>query len=116
MRKLFRCALLALGVLAGPALADNVLELRVGETKHLTVYITEKGGKLDCKAKPPAWKTVKAKLPKSKIVTFSDGDLGPRTSRQCGGEVVGREIDATGVKPGKQVLKVQSGKLTVIVR
>lgn len=46
-----------------------------------------------------------------KVVSFSDGDPGPRKSNQCGGEVVGREIDATGVKPGKQVLKP-----TVIVR
>ncbi|NGM46907.1 hypothetical protein G5B31_15325 [Rhodobacter sp. SGA-6-6] len=111
MRTFLGCAVLAFGAAAGPAPADNVLELRVGETRHMTVYIAD-----NCKGKPPAWVNVKRKLPKSKIVTFSDGDLGPRRSDRCGGEVVGREIDATGMKPGKETLKVQSGKLTVIVR
>lgn len=89
--------------------SGNFEEISVGETKHLTVYIGDICGEA------PSFAEVSKDLPPSSIVRYSDGGLGNRDSRRCGGEVEGRRILATGLAAGTETHRYEAGSLTIIV-
>lgn len=88
----------------------NGAELRVGETVHLTVYLGETCGVV------PSFAQVEAQLPASRILSFSDGGVGRRDNRRCGGATEGRVVLATGVAQGMETQVLQAGSISVIVR
>lgn len=88
---------------------QNVTELGVGETVHLTVYLGETCGVV------PSFTEVEAQLPASRIVAYSDGGVGQRNSRRCGGATNGRIVLATGAASGNETLALQAGALSVRV-
>ncbi|QDL91487.1 hypothetical protein FDP22_06640 [Paroceanicella profunda] len=101
---------LLLAACAGGGAGRNQEVIAVGETKHLTVYIGDKCGAV------PTFEEIEGRLPASQIISYSDGGVGERTSRRCGGTAPGRRILATGVQIGEETNVYEAGKLTVIVR
>ena len=55
-------------------------------------------------------------LPRSGVVSYSDGGLSSRVSDQCRRRVPTRAVNATGVKPGEEVKRYQSGTVRIVVR
>ncbi|TKT75008.1 hypothetical protein [Aquamicrobium sp. LC103] len=109
-----RLALLLLAPLAGcvsAGSADKTVELSIGETKHLTAYRAD-----GCGAAPPSFDTVSRRLPRSGIVSYSDGGLSSRVSDQCKTRVPTRAVNATGVRAGSEVKRYQSGTVAIVVR
>lgn len=97
---------------AGPSSersSRNITALSVGETVHLTVYLGETCGVV------PSFADVEAQLPASRIVSFSDGGVGQRNSRRCGGATDGRVVLATGVATGAETQALQAGSISVVV-
>ena len=90
--------------------STNITELAVGETTHLTVYLGKTCGVV------PSFAEVEAQLPPSRIVTYSDGVVGQRNSRRCGGATDGRAVLATGLTAGEERLTYQAGTMTVVVK
>lgn len=93
---------------AGPV--DKIVTMRVGQTGHLTAYRND-----SCGAPAPSWASVQRRLPSSSIVSYSDGGLSSRNSRQCGKRVPTRAINATGIKPGSEVNRYQD-TIEIVVR
>ncbi|WP_230980496.1 hypothetical protein [Oryzicola mucosus] len=91
--------------------ADKTVELSVGETKHLTAYRAD-----GCGAPPPSFAAVSGRMPRSQIVSYSDGGLSSRMSDQCKKNVPTRAVNATGIKSGSEVKRFQSGVVAIVVR
>ncbi len=107
-------SLFVLGLAAGCSTsgpADSTVSLRVGQTGHLTAYRAN-----SCGAAPPSFASVQGRLPRSSIVTYSDGGLSSRVSNQCKTRVPTRAVNATGVKPGEEVKRYQSGTVRIVVQ
>lgn len=81
---------------------DKTVTMKVGQTGHLTAYRSD-----SCGAAAPSWASVERKLPRSSIISYSDGGLRSRNSKQCGKRVPTRAVDATGIKPGKEINRYQ---------
>lgn len=93
---------LALSGCVSAGSADKTVQLSVGQTTHLTAYRAE-----SCGATPLSFAALEGKLPKSKIVTYSDGGLSSRQSKQCGRRVATRAVNVTGVAAGSEVHRYQ---------
>lgn len=91
--------------------ADRTLELSVGETKHITGYRAE-----TCSAPAPSFTAIQGRLPRSELVTYSDGGPSSRVSNQCGKRVPTRAVNATAVKVGTEVKRYQSGTVAIVVK
>lgn len=102
-----RLAMLAIGgaFLAGCTTAgsvDKTVTMNVGQTGHLTAYRND-----SCGASAPSWESVERKLPRSSIVSYSDGGLRSRNSKQCGKQVPTRAVNVMGIKPGSEINRYQ---------
>lgn len=86
-------------------------ELAVGQTRHLTAYRAD-----SCGAPPPSFADVAGRIPRSDIVRYSDGGLSSRVSNDCGRRVPTRAVNATGIKPGTETTRYQSGTVTIVVK
>ena len=93
------------------SVSAKTLELKVGQTKHITAYRGE-----SCDAGAPSWAYVARRIPKSSLVTYSDGGISSRVSNQCKKRVPTRAVNATAVKPGKETKRYQSGSVTIQVK
>lgn len=91
--------------------ADRTLDLAVGETKHITGYRAE-----SCSAPAPSFASIERRLPRSELVTYSDGGLSSRVSDQCRKRVPTRAVNATAIKAGSEVKRYQSGTVAINVR
>lgn len=89
--------------------SENLTELNLGATRHLTVYLGETCGVA------PSFAEVEPQLPVSQIVTYSDGGIGTRNSRRCGGATDGRVVLATGIAPGTETHDFQAGLMSIVV-
>lgn len=78
-------------------------ELKVGETRHITAY---RGN--SCNAPAPSFAQIAGKLPRSKIVKYSDGGTSSRVSDQCGKRVPTRAVNGTGIKKGTETHRYQN--------
>lgn len=88
----------------------ETVQLAIGETKRIDAYRAA-----ECGAPPPSWATVRALLPPSSIVRYSDG--GPavrRNSRSCGGDVPTRAVNGTGIASGVEINQY-SDRVAIIV-
>ena len=90
--------------------ADKTVELSVGQTRHLTAYRAD-----SCGGTPPSFASLVGRLPKSAIVSYSDGGLSSRVSKDCKGRVPTRAVNATGIAPGSEVKRFQSGVVAIVV-
>ncbi|TYR29663.1 hypothetical protein FY036_22725 [Mesorhizobium microcysteis] len=109
-----RLALLLLVPLAGcvsAGSADVTRELSVGQTGHITAYRADR-----CGAEPPSFAALAPRLPRSELVTYSDGGLSSRVSNECGTRVPTRAVNGTGVKAGSEVKRFQSGTVAIVVK
>lgn len=86
-------------------------EFAVGKTRHLTAYRAD-----SCGAPPPSFAEVATRIPRSEILRYSDGGLSSRVSNDCGGRVPTRAVNGTGIKPGTETTRYQSGTITVVVK
>lgn len=102
---------LALAGCVSASNADKTVELSVGQTKHLTGYRAE-----SCGATAPSFAAIAGRLPKSTIVTYSDGGLSSRVSNQCNARVATRAVNATAVAAGSEVKRYQSGVIAIVVK
>ena len=91
--------------------ADKTVEMRVGETKHLTAY---RGN--SCSAGAPSYADIVGRLPKSSIVNYSDGGLSSRISRDCGKRVPTRAVNGTAIATGSEGHRYQSGTVAIVVK
>lgn len=91
--------------------ADKTVEMRVGETKHLTAY---RGN--SCSAGAPSYADIVGRLPKSSIVNYSDGGLSSRVSRDCGKRVPTRAVNGTAIATGSEGHRYQSGTVAIVVK
>ncbi|AQS64914.1 hypothetical protein AGRHK599_LOCUS3211 [Rhizobium rhizogenes] len=89
---------------------DKTVELSVGQTRHLTAYRAE-----NCGAAPLSFAAVAGKLPKSRIVSYSDGGLSSRQSKQCGRRVPTRAVNATGIAKGTETNRYQD-VISIVVK
>lgn len=103
-------AAIALSGLTVAAHAKTV-EFSVGQTKHVTAY---RGFK--CGSPPPTFQELRRRIPRSRLVTYSDGGLSSRVSKDCKRRVPTRAINGTAVKTGKETKRYQSGTVTLVVR
>ncbi|KEP69182.1 hypothetical protein FGG78_00885 [Thioclava sp. BHET1] len=112
MKRTMQWGALALLTIITPGLAaaGTVEKLKLGETKVLANYI---GG--DCNAPAPSFQAIKDYLPDSKLVTYSDGGVGPFESKRCGGTIEGRQVLATGVEAGTEIRTFQASRIGVKV-
>ena len=101
---------LGLGFWATAASAKTV-EFKVGQTKHITAYRGD-----NCSAGAPSFAQVMRRIPKSDLVTYSDGGLSSRVSDQCGKRVPTRAVNGKAVKKGKETKRYQSGTVTIVVK
>lgn len=109
-----RLAILILMPLAGCVSAggaDVTREVRVGQTAHITAY---RGN--GCNTPAPSFAQIQNRLPRSEIVRYSDGGPSSRVSRDCGKSVPTRAVNGTGVKPGQEVHRYQSGTVAIVVK
>lgn len=109
-----RLAILILLPLAGcvsTQSADRTLELAVGQTKHITAYRAD-----GCGAAAPSFASIQGRLPRSDLVTYSDGGPSSRVSDQCRRRVPTRAVNATAVKAGSEVKRYQSGTIAIVVK
>lgn len=90
--------------------ADKTVELSIGQTRHLTAYRAD-----SCGGTPPSFASLAGRLPKSSIVSYSDGGLSSRVSKDCKGRVPTRAVNATGIAPGSEVKRFQSGVVAIVV-
>lgn len=109
-----------LGILTATAIAltglavaahAKTVEMQVGQTKHITAY---RGFK--CGSPPPTFQELSRRIPRSKLVTYSDGGLSSRISKDCKRRVPTRAINGTAVKTGKETKRYQSGMVTLVVK
>ena len=102
---------LALAGCVSASSADKTVELSVGRTGHLTAYRAD-----GCGGTPPSFASIAGRLPKSTIVTYSDGGISSRVSKQCKGRVPTRAVNATAVAAGSEVHRYQSGVVAIVVK
>lgn len=94
----------------GAAAHAKTVEMKIGQTKHITAYRAN-----GCGAPPPSFEQVMKRIPKSKLVTYSDGGLSSRVSNQCKRSVPTRAVNGTAVQAGKETKRYQSGAVTIVV-
>jgi hypothetical protein len=94
-----------------PGNADRTVEMRVGETRHITAY---RSG--SCGTAPPSFATIEGRLPKSSVVKYSDGGLSSRVSKDCGKRVPTRAVNGTAIAPGTEGHRYQSGSVAIVVK
>ncbi len=90
----------------------DVFILGVGETKPFAAV----PGRKCLEDVPPSFETAKLRIPPTDLMSFSDGGLGERFTRRCGGLMKARVIFATGTKPGTQKMIAFFANLTIIVK
>lgn len=73
----------------------KAVSLNVGDS------IVVHGARGTCGEEAPAWEKVLAKLPELEIGRWSDGDVGTRYSRKCGGPTPARGIVLNATKAGQ---------------
>lgn len=64
----------------------------------------------------PDWENAKKQLPELETGVLSDGDIGTRFSRQCGGRVPARAILFTATTPGIEQIALYGDPITITVR
>jgi hypothetical protein len=107
---------LAVGSVAGHAHAQNIptnrnVALKVGQS---TIIHGARGNA--CGAPAPSWAEVAPTLPASSIGTVSDGGVGTRGSRSCGGNVPARAIRYKAIKKGAEVVTIQGDPISITVQ
>ncbi|MBA4777702.1 MULTISPECIES: hypothetical protein [Agrobacterium] len=103
-------AVLALSGCVSAGSADKTVELSVGQTRHLTAYRAD-----SCGATPLSFAALAPKLPKSKIISYSDGGISSRLSKQCGRNVPTRAVNATGIAKGTETHRYQD-VISIVVK
>ena len=109
-------SMILIGLMTVPVAAQNIptnlnVTLRVGQS---TIIHGVRGRA--CGAPAPSWGEAAATLPSSQIGTFSDGGIGTRSSRVCGGSVPARAIRFKATKKGSEVVNVQGDPVAITVR
>jgi hypothetical protein len=109
-------SMMLIGMMAVPAAAQNIptnlnVSLRVGQS---TIIHGVRGRA--CGSPAPSWAETMATLPGSQIGAFSDGGIGTRTSRVCGGTVPARAIRFKATRKGSEVVTVQGDPVSITVR
>lgn len=73
------------------------------------------GARGKCGEQPPEWEKVRMKLPELQTGKLTDGGLGTRYSRQCGGRTPARAILFTGTAPGVEKFSLYGDVIAVRV-
>lgn len=106
-------------VSAGPKVIDmtdqrvywrEVVELKVGQS----MVVHGKRGR-PCGAQPPPWPDVLKYLPELSIGVWSDGGVGFRISRACGGATPARAVVVTATRPGTEKFTLYEDPVTIHV-
>ena len=84
-------------------------EVRVGES----VVIHAKRGR--CGEQPPSWEEVFEYLPELSTGIWSDGGVGYRVSRSCGGATPARAVVFTATRPGEDRFMLYEDPITIRV-
>lgn len=98
------------GAMAQEIPIKTAVSLDVGQS---TVIHGERG---KCGQNAPDWETVATSLPTLSTGKFSDGGLGTRYSRQCGGATPGRAIRFTATTPGTEQIQLYGDTIRIEVR
>lgn len=109
-------AVVIIGLTAMPATAQNIptnlnVSLKVGQS---TIIHGNRGRA--CGSPAPSWEQTTSTLPPTQLGTFSDGGVGTRSSRACGGNVPARAIRFKAMKKGTEVMNLYGDPVTVTVR
>jgi hypothetical protein len=105
-----------IGLTALPVAAQNIptnlnVSLKVGQS---TIIHGMRGQA--CGAAAPSWAQVASSLPSTEIGSFSDGGIGTRSSRVCGGNVPARAIRFKATRRGSEAVNVQGDLVSITVR
>ncbi|HRP79280.1 MAG TPA: hypothetical protein PL183_09300 [Aquamicrobium sp.] len=65
--------------------------------------------------RPGAWESAKLLLPELETGTLTDGGVGTRVSRQCGGRVPARAILFTATAPGTEQVSLYGDDIVIRV-
>ena len=91
-----------------PAGTETV-RMSVGETRRVDAYRGR-----TCSSPAPSWESIQRILPRSSLVTYSDGGLATRNSRSCGKVVPTRAVNGTAIARGVE-LNQYSDPVAIIV-
>lgn len=89
--------------------ARQLLTLRVGESAVVH------GSRGRCGEQPPSWDEVFTGLPRLSAGTWSDGGIGIRVSRACGGGTPARAVVFTATHPGEEQFMLYDDPITIRV-
>lgn len=84
-------------------------EVKIGES----VVIHAKRGR--CGEQPPSWEETFAYLPELATGIWSDGGVGYRVSRSCGGATSARAVVFTATRPGEERFMLYEDSITIRV-
>lgn len=120
MRSIRNVAFAVLGVvLAGGAGSFGAVAQEIPYRKTITLKVGETavihGARGECGKPAPEWSQVIRKLPPVALGSFSDGGLGERKSRSCGGPTPARAIRFTATKAGAEQILVEQDPITITV-
>ena len=83
--------------------------IRVGES--MVIH----GARGECGQAAPSWDRVAARLPAVALGTFSDGGIGTRSSRSCGGPTPARAVRFTATQTGGTQIELFGDPVTITV-
>ncbi|GAB4541126.1 MAG: hypothetical protein Tsb0019_40940 [Roseibium sp.] len=123
-------AVLALGTFDGPQtqaaanpkpgtqvidMTGQRIEAREVVTAKVGQSVVVHGSRGRCGGPPPDWEEVFAGLPQLSTGVWSDGGVGTRNSRACGGETPARAVVFTATDPGEERLTLYDDPITIRV-
>lgn len=74
------------------------------------------GARGECGQNAPGWEKVAPSLPTLSTGKFSDGGLGTRNSRKCGGPTPARAVRFTATTPGTEQIQLYGNPIRIEVR
>lgn len=74
------------------------------------------GARGECGQQAPDWERIASRLPKVATGEFSDGGLGTRSSRRCGGPTPARAVRFTATTPGSEKITLYDDPINIEVR
>ena len=98
-------------------------ELRMATIRH-KIFVSPKVGdsvvihgvRGDCGQEPPSWRNLAPGFPSLKTGVLSEGRIGVRFSRACGGNTPAREVVFTAKRPGSEKITLFGDTTTIEVK
>lgn len=92
------------------------VEYRKSVTLNVGDFVVVHGARGNCDEDPPNWENVVANLPELETGYWSDGDIGTRYSRNCGGPTLARGIVFNATKSGRSEISLFGDPVRIEVK